>query len=123
MPRRSTSTTKMPGLKVTATELARDGAIKYGNLWKAGNFRKTMHERFFVLRPSCYMFYFKKPTDTVPAGVAEVVKYEAKMEQDIRGACVCVCCRWAWCMLRKCIDITTAATRHVFTYRLHLVCS
>ena len=84
--RKTTSASaKLPGLKVTANELARDGALKFGQLWKAGNWRKTMHERFFVLRPSCYLFYFKKSTDTAPAGVVEVVSYEAKMEEELKG--------------------------------------
>lgn len=81
--RKTQSSSKMPGLKVTGSELAKDGALKFGSLWKAGAVRKTMHQRFFVLRPSCYLFYFKKSTDTAPAGVVEVNRYTTKLEDDI----------------------------------------
>lgn len=106
---------KLPMVKQSANELAMDGAIKWGNLWKQGETRKTLRERFFVLRPGCYMYaqpstvetsecgtvqctcvltpclpaclptclpaslsryYFKKPTDVVPAGIVEVTSYE-----------------------------------------------
>lgn len=71
-------------MKRTGAELAEDGALCSGTLFKEGAIRKTLKERFFVLRPACLLHYYKSPKDKEAAGVVEMNNYEAVLREDAK---------------------------------------
>jgi hypothetical protein len=54
-------------------DFAKRGA-KAGYLWKLGANVKEYKRRFFVLKPSTYLFYFVSESDTKPRGCIDLEK-------------------------------------------------
>lgn len=61
------------GSNPSMIEFAKQGA-KAGYLWKLGTNVKEYKRRFFVLKPSTYLFYFVSESDTEPRGCIDLEK-------------------------------------------------